>query len=305
MDKKELKLGFVILHYCTTDMTIQSVNAIKEKLSGSNYEIVIVDNASYNGSGRELLERYEKDERVTVLLSEENLGFAKGNNIGYNYAKHQLACDFICVMNNDVMIEQSDFAERIFREFEQSSFAVLGPHITLKNGQENAMYYKINPVETLVKERNGYIRRLKHVKSRLHGIWNLWDNMKTMLRIFLGKIHVMEELKQHEDMVEGARERHESIILHGCCLIFSPEYLEKFEDAFDPSTFMFREEEILYLRCKREGLLMVYNPELEVLHLEDVSTDFIYKTNRKKEIFNLENQIASLKILIQKIQEER
>lgn len=305
MDKKELKLGFVILHYCTTDMTIQSVNAIKEKLSGGNYEIVIVDNASYNGSGRELLERYEKDERVTVLLSEENLGFAKGNNIGYNYAKHQLACDFICVMNNDVMIEQSDFAERIFREFEQSSFAVLGPHITLKDGQENAMYYKINPVETLIKERNGYIRRLKHVKSRLHGIWNLWDNMKTMLRIFLGKIHVMEELKQHEDMVEGARERHESIILHGCCLIFSPEYLEKFEDAFDPSTFMFREEEILYLRCKREGLLMVYNPELEVLHLEDVSTDFIYKTNRKKEIFNLENQIASLKILIQKIQEER
>lgn len=305
MDKKELKLGFVILHYCTTDMTIQSVNAIKEKLSGSNYEIVIVDNASYNGSGRELLQCYEKDEKVTVLLSEENLGFAKGNNIGYNYAKHQLACDFICVMNNDVMIEQSDFAERIFREFEQSSFAVLGPHITLKNGQENAMYYKINPVETLVKERNGYIRRLKHVKSRLHGIWNLWDNMKTMLRIFLGKIHVMEELKQHEDMVEGARERHESIILHGCCLIFSPEYLEKFEDAFDPSTFMFREEEILYLRCKREGLLMVYNPELEVLHLEDVSTDFIYKTNRKKEIFNLENQIASLKILIQKIQEER
>lgn len=305
MDKKELKLGFVILHYCTTDMTIQSVNAIKEKLSGSNYEIVIVDNASYNGSGRELLERYEKDEKVTVLLSEENLGFAKGNNIGYNYAKHQLACDFICVMNNDVMIEQSDFAERIFREFEQSSFAVLGPHITLKNGQENAMYYKINPVETLIKERNGYIRRLKHVKSRLYGMWNLWDNMKTMLRIFLGKIHVMEELKQHEDMVEGARERHESIILHGCCLIFSPEYLEKFEDAFDPSTFMFREEEILYLRCKREGLLMVYNPELEVLHLEDVSTDFIYKTNRKKEIFNLENQIASLEILIQKIQEER
>ena len=302
MDKK--KLGFVILHYCTTEMTIQSVAAVKEKMADSNYEIVIVDNASYNGSGKELLKRYEKDDKVTVLLSEENIGFAKGNNIGYSYAKNQLSCDFICVMNNDVMVEQKDFAERIFREFEKSSFAVLGPHITLKNGQENAMYYKINPVETLIKERNGYIKRLKRVNSRLCGMWKIWDNMKRIVRIFLGKIHVMEELKLHEDMVEGARERHENIILHGCCLIFSPKYLEKFEDAFDPATFMFREEEILYLRCMREQLLMVYNPELEVLHLEDVSTDFIYKSNRKKEIFNLENQIASLKILIQKLQEE-
>lgn len=304
MDKKELKLGFVILHYCTTEMTIQSVNAIKEKLSGSNYEIVIVDNASYNGSGRELLEKYRQDDQVTVLLSEENLGFAKGNNIGYAYARNQLSCDFICVMNNDVMMEQSDFAERIFREYEQSSFGVLGPHITLKNGQENAMYYEIAPADTLIRERNGYIRRLKHVQSRFYGIWNLWDNMKIKLRIFLGKIHVMEELKLHEDMVEGARERHENIVLHGCCLIFSPKYLERFEDAFDPATFMFREEEILHLRCRKEQLLMVYNPDLEILHLEDVATDFIYKSNRKKEIFNLENQIASLKILIEKLQEE-
>lgn len=302
MDKK--KLGFVILHYCTTEMTVQSVTAIQEKLKDSNYEIVIVDNASYNGSGRELLARYEEDKKVTVLLSEENLGFAKGNNIGYRYAKDQLACDFICVMNNDVMMEQEDFAERIFREFERSGFGVLGPHITLKNGQENAMYYKINPVDALIRERNGYIRRLKHVKSRLYGMWNLWEHMKIKLRIFLGKIHVMEELKLHEDMVEGARERHENIVLHGCCLVFSPKYLEKFRDAFDPATFMFREEELLHLRCKEEGLLMVYEPELEVLHLEDVATDYIYKTNRKKEIFNLENQIASMKILIEKLQEQ-
>lgn len=304
MDKKELKIGFVVLHYCTTEMTIQSVTAIEEKAADDNYAIVIVDNASYNGSGKELFLHYEKNDKVTVLLSEENLGFARGNNLGYQYAKNQLACDFICVMNNDVMIEQKDFAERIYREFAKSGFAVLGPHITLKGGHENAMYYEIAPVETLIKERNGYIRRLKHVTSPLYKVWNLWDNLKTVIRIFLGKIHVMEELKLHEDLVEGARERHENIVLHGCCLIFSPTYLERFDDAFDPSTFMFREEEILHLRCRSNQLLMVYNPKLEVLHLEDVATDFIYKSNRKKEIFNLENQIASMEILIQKLQEK-
>ncbi len=301
---KENKFGFVVLHYCTIEMTIQSVSAIKEKLKEANYAVVVVDNASPNDSGKELLQHYENDSRVTVLISEENLGFAKGNNVGYVYAKNQLSCDFICVMNNDVMIEQEDFMQRVVAEYLNSQFAVAGPHITLKGNMENAMYYKMAPPDVLTKERNHYIKRLKQIKSRFYKLWNIWENFKTMLRIFLGKIHVMEELKFHEDMVAGSRERHENIILHGCCLIFSPKYLERFDDAFDSATFMFREEEILFLRCQKNGLLMVYNPELEVLHLEDVATNFVYKSQRKKEIFYLENQVASMQILLQKLKEE-
>lgn len=298
------KMGFVILHYCTAEMTMQSVDTLERSMEDENYAIVVVDNASYNGTGKQLEEHYRTDEKVTVLLSKENLGFAKGNNLGYAYAKQELGCDFICVMNNDVMIGQKDFMAKVYADYEQCGFAVEGPHIQLKNGQENAMYYEMAPVETLIKERNGYIRRLKHAKSRLYGLYKLCDLFLLKLRIFLGKIHLMEEFKLHEDMTQGVHERHENLILHGCCLIFSPDYLARFEDAFEPDTFMFREEELLYLRCKKNGLLIVYNPKLEILHLEDVATDFIYQTNRKKEIFNLENQIASMKILIQKLQEE-
>lgn len=298
------KMGFVILHYCTAEMTMQSVDTLERSMEDENYAIVVVDNASYNGTGKQLEEHYRTDEKVTVLLSKENLGFAKGNNLGYAYAKKELGCDFICVMNNDVMIGQKDFMAKVYADYEQCGFAVEGPHIQLKNGQENAMYYEMAPVETLIKERNGYIRRLKHAKSRLYGLYKLCDLFLLKLRIFLGKIHLMEEFQLHEDMTQGVHERHTDLILHGCCLIFSPDYLARFEDAFLPDTFMFREEELLYLRCKKNGLLIVYNPKLEILHLEDVATDFIYQTNRKKEIFNLENQIASMKILIQKLQEE-
>lgn len=298
------KMGFVILHYCTMEMTIQSVETIQQHMEEDNYAIIVVDNASYNGTGKELEEHYRSDDKVTVLLSEENIGFAKGNNIGYAYAKNELGCDFICVMNNDVMISQPDFITKVYEDYEQCHFAVEGPHIRLKNGQENAMYYKLAPVEHLIRERNGYIRRLKHTRSRFYQLYRLRDMLMLKLRIFLGKIHVMEEFKLHEEMTEGVHERHEDLILHGCCLIFSPDYLKQFEDAFDPSTFMFREEELLYLRCKKNGLPVVYNPCLDVLHLEDVATDFIYQTNKKKEIFNLENQIDSMKILIERLQEE-
>lgn len=299
---EKYKFGFVVLHYCAADMTRKSVASIQDKLAEEDYAIVVVDNASGNGTGRELKEQYRKDARVTVLLSDENLGFARGNNLGYAYARDQLSCDFICVMNNDVMILQDDFARLTAGVYQEYGFGVLGPHIELKDGSENAMYYEIAPLESLKKERDYYRRRLRHITSPLHGLWEVWDRLKLGLRIILGKLHIMPEMRRHEDQVEGAEELHEDLVLHGCCLIFSPVYLKRFTDAFDPVTFMFREEELLYLRCREAGLKVLYDPALRVLHLEDVATDFIYRTERKKEAFHLKNQIASMGILIERLE---
>ena len=242
------KFGFVVLHYCTLDMTKKCIAAIQEKMAQADYEIVVVDNASGNGTGKDLAECYKDTEHVSVLLSKENLGFAKGNNLGYVYAREELHCDFICVMNNDVILLQDNFAQLVEAAYEAHQFAVMGPHIELKDGRENAMYYEIASIEGLKKERHVYETRLKHITSSIYPLWNLWDRAKLLLRIFLGKI------------------------------------------------------QLLYLRCKEAGIPMVYCPEVRILHLEDISTDYIYKTERKKEIFNLENQIKSLGILLEHLE---
>lgn len=49
--------------------------------------IVIVDNASANGTGRELQQLYQGAENIYVILNPENLGFARGNNVGFEFAK--------------------------------------------------------------------------------------------------------------------------------------------------------------------------------------------------------------------------
>lgn len=300
---KKDKVAFVILHYCAIDMTYQCVDVIKNTIKDDNYEIVIVDNASPNGTGKTLYDSFEQDGLVTVILSEENVGFAKGNNLGVAYAKDYLNCEFFCVMNNDVMMEQALFCKYIRDEYEKSRFAILGPHISLADGSENAMYYKIADISHLEKERNGYIKRLKQMKSSMYRFWMMYEKFLVALRIFLGKIHVMPELKLHEEQIEGCLDRQENIVLHGCCIIFSSRYFEYYKEAFSPETFMFREEEILHLRCKEKKLPIIYNPDLKVQHLEDVATNLVYKTNRTKEIFHLENQIESLGILIRFMKE--
>ena len=62
------KFAFVILHYYTVEDTINCVKSIKELENYENVEIVIVDNASPNGSGKEIKEKYENDEKIHGLM---------------------------------------------------------------------------------------------------------------------------------------------------------------------------------------------------------------------------------------------
>ena len=103
---KENIMGFVILHYQAINETIDCVNSIKRILHNQNYKIVIVDNCSPNKSGHKLKQMYGNDQNVYCLLNHKNLGFANGNNIGYQFAKNHLNCDFICCLNNDTLMTE-------------------------------------------------------------------------------------------------------------------------------------------------------------------------------------------------------
>ena len=82
-----MKYGFLILHYMDLQVTIDCVKNIIQRFGKNDIEIVIVDNASPNGSGEALQTLFEKNDQVKVLISSENLGFAKGNNLGFDYLK--------------------------------------------------------------------------------------------------------------------------------------------------------------------------------------------------------------------------
>ena len=144
MDKK---IVFVILHYNAIQETENCVESIEKKIDKKNYHIVIIDNASPNNSGSELKRKFCDKDNVTVILNKENLGFARGNNIGYRYAVNVLKADFICIMNNDTLIEQNDFFEVICDEYKKSNYGIMGPKIYLNEGRVNPVYVKLPGVD--------------------------------------------------------------------------------------------------------------------------------------------------------------
>jgi GT2 family glycosyltransferase len=109
------KVYIVILNYNSYDDTAECIDSLKN-IDYPNYSIVIVDNNSTDESQQKLRENF-KD--IYMIFSESNRGYANGNNLGIVYALNSGA-DYICVLNNDVVVEK-DFLCEIIEEFEKDS----------------------------------------------------------------------------------------------------------------------------------------------------------------------------------------
>ncbi|MCD4676681.1 MAG: glycosyltransferase [Desulfobacula sp.] len=79
---KHPKVAIIILNWNGKEDTIECLESL-EHITYSNYEILLVDNGSTDGSAECFRERYPGME---IIENGENLGFAEGNNVGiYNY----------------------------------------------------------------------------------------------------------------------------------------------------------------------------------------------------------------------------
>ena len=280
------KFIFLILHYYTHEDTIKCVESIK-KLNYTNYEIVIVDNGSQNLSGKLLKDKYKDDSKIHVILSEKNLGFANGNNLGFKYIKENLKADFIIMCNNDVYMIQKDFCAKIVEEYEKSAFALLGPQILLKNN-EICNYEDTLPSLTQLK--------LKLITTYAHYYLN-----KVYLKIIYALCYRIKNIFKRKNIVNISR-RKENVIIHGCCMIFSSVYIKKFE-GIDNRTFLYYEEPLLYIRLRKNNMKSVYNPNIKIFHNEGVATNKTIKNKRNKVDFILKNEISSLKVLISEVKQ--
>lgn len=277
-------IGFIILHYQTIEDTIKCIESIKRNIL-NNYQIVVVDNASPNSTGEILDKKYYNDDRIKVVLKKENLGFAKGNNAGFKYLKENFNCDFIVMMNNDTEILQENFYNIIEEEYFDSQFDILGPKIILADNT-------INPIVTKM-------RTAKDIRNEI---------IKLRLKLLLNYVHLdrivdIKKIFNKRTSNNLPNERHENIVLHGCCLIFSRKYIEMF-DGIDDRTFLYHEEELLFERARKNNLKIIYSPKLKILHKEYGATKTIAKTKNKTRRFRYKNLILSAKVLYKDLKNE-
>lgn len=259
------KITFVILHYETINDTEQCLRSLEKFLAYEGVSIVVVDNGSKQGKLNNLKECYKDIKSIIFLRSESNLGFAKGNNIGFRYAKNHLNPDFIILTNSDTVFEQKDFINTLEEAYGCNKFDVAGPKIISMVDGKNQ-----NPVMKIYNSKKDVQKRL--FKFRVLLLFSYLNCDSKIKDCFSKEI-------QEVDNSESA-----DVQLHGACLIFSKNYIDKFDGLYD-KTFMYGEESILKYIIDKNNMKMEYVDKLEIYHKEGSSTDTIYGKGVRKRRF--------------------
>ena len=84
--------------------------------------------------------------------------------------------------------------------------------------------------------------------------------------------------------VRKIKENMDDFKLHGACLIFSDNYIDKF-NGLSPQTFMYGEEDFLKYIVYSNDMKFQYFNDLIVFHKGNASTDKEYGLGRKKRKF--------------------
>ena len=280
------KFVFLILHYLNADVTIRCIESIINTIQQKNFEIVVVDNASNNGSVEELVERYGNKTEIHFLFNKVNLGYAQGNNVGFVYAKNILHADFICLANNDVIFSDKQWCNKVLDIYEKESYYVLGPDVVTPQGEHQ------NPFRP---EVFGIGKVMKNLFHDIVVYILLKLGIQKKIRNKLNIKSVWENCNWSESQFDF------SGVLHGSCLIFSPAFIGEF-DGFYKGTFLYVEEDILFYILHKLHCKYVYCKDLQVLHYHATSLKRTIQDENQRKMMAVKNRIKSyakfLKIIL-------
>ena len=101
-----------------TDACLESL----ARLEYPDYQVVVVDNASTDGSEAELRRRHPN---LMLLQSGANLGFAGGNNVGLRYALDRSA-EYVWLLNNDTLVEPDALTQLVAKLQREPALGLCG-----------------------------------------------------------------------------------------------------------------------------------------------------------------------------------
>ncbi|WP_026885133.1 glycosyltransferase family 2 protein [Clostridium beijerinckii] len=246
-----MKLSIIIVNYNTYNLTKQAIESIIKEHHNFNYEIILIDNASSDGSIYKLQDKFKNiliTQKLRIIINKDNLGFAKANNIGIKLAKGK----YILLLNSDTVLKENCLEKCIAQIKKDKNIGALGCKVILANGE------------------------LDHACKRG------FPTPKASLYYFL-KLHKKNALKygQYNAFHLDENEIGEIDCLTGAFMLM-PKFVFEEVGGLDEDFFMYGEDIDLCYKIKERGYKILYYPEAQIIHYKGASS----KKKRFKVIYD-------------------
>ena len=114
-------VSIIVLNYNAGDLLMDCVRSLFET-NYSNYEVIVVDNASKDGSHKKCKEEFD---RITLIENTENLGYCEGNNVGIRQANGE----FVVILNPDTIMD-TNWLKELVSAFHQYGHGMYQPQLS-------------------------------------------------------------------------------------------------------------------------------------------------------------------------------
>ena len=157
-----LKASIIIVTYNNLEYTRLCLQSIYEKTIYPNFEVIVIDNASFDATQEFLNSCESKYENFQVIYNAENEGFARANNLGIAAARG----DCIVLLNNDTIVTRG-WLSKLIHYLSDQQIGLVG---TVTNGVSNEAQVEMPFTDiaaldtfarTLAKERSGTLTPIK------------------------------------------------------------------------------------------------------------------------------------------------
>lgn len=136
------RIAVSIINYKTGDMTIAAVQSVLEDLGDLKADIIVVDNASGDGSDEQIAEWIARggDPRVKLVRSETNTGFSGGHNQGMAAAPD---AEYYLLLNSDTLLRPGFFGRVLQAAEADPRLGIFAPRLEFEDGtpQESCFRY--------------------------------------------------------------------------------------------------------------------------------------------------------------------
>lgn len=226
----ELDVSIIVVSFNTRDLTRACLQSISDHCQALNYEVIVVDNASADGSSEMVTREFPE---IRLLANSENLGFARANNQAFEIATGR----FLLLLNPDAEVRENTVQACLEFAETRPDAGAIGCRAHSETGeQQSTLFRHLRPHFVLI---NTFVPNRLTVKSKL-----------------LGRArYVGLDLDQVQEVE----------VVAGCFMLVRREVLEQV-GGMDGEFFMYAEESEWCFRMRQAGFKNLYFPGAAILH---------------------------------------
>jgi hypothetical protein len=224
-----MSLTIVIVNYNAREHLEACLQSLASAPPPIAHEIVVVDNASTDGSAAAVSARWPG---VTIIELQANVGFAAGNNAGIRATRG----DLVLLLNNDTIVPPGAIDALVARLLANPRAAVVGPRLVDGDGRVELSF---GPMITPLAELRQKVTMALHARG-------------------VGAV---------SKRVARATSRERSVDwVSGACLLVRRDAAER-AGLLDERFFLYTEDVDFCAAIRAQGGLVLFTPEAEIVHL--------------------------------------